>query len=184
MYIGGIKKSIHPKLSATATINTAIPFWWSINPGQVSSMKLNGTSLYNSTFSFGTYSLILDSGTNFHFLPTALLNTIKTLLVNRCNQVGPSICNSSSAGTVFQYYFNISNMTEYLKNFSSIVVTFGNSTINSPLSNYFWYYGGNMYYLCIMSSELNGLPMSILGSPFMNGLDVVFNRANSVISLF
>lgn len=183
MYIGGIKRSIHTTKSATISVNPNYLAWWLINPGQIA-ISFNGSVILNKTGSL-SYKIILDSGTNFHILPTAVLKGIHSVLEARCNQLN-SICKVgyTNSASSFIYYYNITDMTKFLYNFSSITLTLGNGTFACPISNFLLRGSTYLYYLGIASTEQNGMPISIIGSPLMVGYDVVFDRLNSVISVF
>jgi hypothetical protein len=72
------------------------------------------------------------------------------------------------------------NPSEYFK---GQIITFilGGKKLETPLSNYFWNLGNNKWALAVVSAEVFGFQMSILGSIWMNNFDIEFDRENERI---
>ena len=64
-----------------------------------------------------------------------------------------------------------------------IAIEIGGAVLNTPISNYFWNIGEGQWALGLVSAEQFNFPMSILGSIWMNNFDIVFDRANLLVTI-
>jgi len=126
---------------------------------------------------------IIDSGTTFVYLNTAVHDKLWSAFMGYCNQAGK--CGDGQVVVAGEYHpcyrYDTGSIEDFFGSFPTIHLTFDREVVAWSPASYLFSWSDHSNHFCL-GVYSNGGGGNVLGAVFMRGHDVIFNRANQTVS--